>query len=64
MLLNAAKGGQGYSFYRFQVIKEKPTGGKITPSPTQIRVKKVKRVPQKSNLATRFFVFCKLLYVN
>ena len=33
MLLNAAK-FQGYSFYRFWVIKEKPTGGeegKITP---------------------------------
>ena len=32
MLLNAAK-FQGYSFYRFLVIKGKPTGGKITPSP-------------------------------
>ena len=32
MLLNAAK-SQGYSFYRFWVIKRKPTGGKITPSP-------------------------------
>ena len=38
MLLNAAK-FQGYSSYRFWVIKEKPTdgdgggGGKITPSP-------------------------------
>ena len=32
MLLNAAK-FQGYSFYRFWVIKEKPTGGgdKTTP---------------------------------
>ena len=40
MLLNAAK-FQGYSFYRFWVIKRKPTGGwgKITTSPlTQIRV--------------------------
>ena len=36
MLLNAAK-QQGYSFYRFWVIKVKPTGGKITP--TLIRVK-------------------------
>ena len=37
MLLDAAK-CQGYSFYGFWVIKEKPTGeGKITP--TQIRVK-------------------------
>ena len=32
MLLNAAK-SQGYSFYRFWVIKGKPTRGKITPSP-------------------------------
>ena len=31
MLLNAAK-YQDYSFYRFLVIKGKPTGGKITPS--------------------------------
>ena len=40
MLLNAAK-CQGYSFYRFWVIKEKPTGrGEgITPHNTQIRVK-------------------------
>ena len=44
MLLNAAK-CQGYSFYRFWVIKGKPTGDKITPLPltttttTQIRVK-------------------------
>ena len=38
MLLNAAK-CQGQSCNRFWVIKEKPTGGKITPSPTQIRVK-------------------------
>ena len=30
MLLNAAK-FQGYSFYRFWVIKGKPLGGKITP---------------------------------
>ena len=42
ILLNAAK-FQGYSFYRFWVIKEKLTGGrgegKITPPPlTQIRV--------------------------
>ena len=34
--LNAAK-FQGYRFYRFWVIKGKPTGDKITP--TQIRVK-------------------------
>ena len=38
MLLNAAK-CQGYSFYRFWVIKGNPTGdAKITPSPTLIRV--------------------------
>ena len=34
---------QGYSFYRFWVIKAKPTGGgagvKLPPFPTQIRVK-------------------------
>ena len=30
MLLNAAK-CQGYSFYRFWVIKAEPTVGKITP---------------------------------
>ena len=41
ILLNAAK-CQGYSFYRFWVIKWKPTrwgGCKITPPPIQIRVK-------------------------
>ena len=44
MLRNAAK-CQDYSFYRFWVIKGKPTGGgggggKFTPLPaTQIRVK-------------------------
>ena len=40
MLLNAAK-YQGYSFYRFWVIKGKPTGGrvKLCPFPTHIRVK-------------------------
>ena len=38
MLLNAAK-CQGYSFYRFWVIKGKQRG-KTTPPPTQIRVKK------------------------
>ena len=33
MLLNAAK-FQGYSFYRFWVIKGNPSGGdKITPTP-------------------------------
>ena len=39
MLLNAAT-FQGYSFYRFWIIKGKPTGGrgKINPTPTQIRV--------------------------
>ena len=39
MLLYAAK-GQGYSFYRFWVIKGKPTGGGLKlPHSTQIRVK-------------------------
>ena len=38
MLLNAAK-FQGYSLYRFWVIQGKPTLGKITPTPTRIRVK-------------------------
>ena len=39
MLRNAAN-CQGYSFYRFRVIKGKPTGGNITPpSSHQIRVK-------------------------
>ena len=40
MLLYAAK-LQGYSFYRFWVIKEKPTRGKITLPLTQIRVNKL-----------------------
>ena len=40
MLLKAAK-CQGYSFYRFWVIKGKPTrGSKLPHSPIQIRVKK------------------------
>ena len=50
MLLNAAK-FQRYSFYRFWVIKGKPTwggGGEITPPPTQIRVKIYKPVFFKS----------------
>ena len=38
MLSHVAK-CNGYSFYRFWVIKGKPTGGKIIPSSTQIRVK-------------------------
>ena len=38
MLLNAAK-FQGYSFYHLWVIKGKPTGGKLPPPLTQIRVK-------------------------
>ena len=39
MLLNAAK-CQGYSFYRFWVIKGKPTGGELHLHipPPQIRV--------------------------
>ena len=36
-LLNAVK-FQGYSFCRFWVIKEKPTGGKITPSLLPLRL--------------------------
>ena len=40
LLLNATK-CQGYSFYRFWVIKGKQRG-KTTPPPTQIRVKKAK----------------------
>ena len=35
MLLNAAK-FQGYSLYRFWVIKRKSTGGKITPAPPRL----------------------------
>ena len=38
MLLNAAK-FQGYSFYRFWVIKENPTGEGVKLPPTQISVK-------------------------
>ena len=40
MLLNTAK-FQGYSFYRFWVIKEKPTGGvKLTPpSPPRLELR-------------------------
>ena len=38
MLLNAAK-CQVYSFYRFWVVKGKPTGGKIT-SPPRLGLKK------------------------
>ena len=50
MLLNAAK-FQSYSFYRFWVIKRKPTGGvKLPPAPpppstTQIRVKSNMLIP-------------------
>ena len=40
MLLNTEK-CQDYSFYCFWVIEGKPTGGKITPVHTQIRVNKV-----------------------
>ena len=52
MLLNAAK-FQGYSFYRFWVIKGKPTGGggKITPPlpvPPRLGLRKV--TVQESNL--------------
>ena len=42
VILNAAK-YQGYSFYRFWVIKEKTTGGRVKlPPHTQIRVKNYK----------------------
>ena len=34
----------GYNFYRFWVIKGKPTRGKITPA-TQIQVKPMKYEP-------------------
>ena len=37
MLLDAAK-FQGYSFQRFWVIKEKPTGGVKSPPPRQPRL--------------------------
>ena len=49
MLLNAAK-FQGYSFYRFWVIKGKPTGGggKITPHPLCI--------PLRGNAVYIFFI--------
>ena len=44
IVLNAAK-CQGYSFYRFWVIKEKPTreGKSIPPPPSQIRVNNERR---------------------
>ena len=38
MFLNTAK-SQGYSFYRFWVIKGKPTGGKVTPYPFRLGLK-------------------------
>ena len=53
MLLNAAE-CQGYSFYRFWVIKEKPTGGVKLPH-TQIRVKDVlNRMILKKTWVRRF----------
>ena len=44
MLLNAAK-FQGYSFYRFWVIKRKPTGGggKLPTHPPRLRLMKLDR---------------------
>ena len=51
MLLNAAK-FQGYSFYRFWVIKGKPTRGVKLP-PTQIRV----------NVNTEIQSFARQLYL-
>ena len=53
MLVNAGK-FQGYSFYRFWVIKGKPTWGIELPTPTQIRVKMNKSV----YVASRTYQFC------
>ena len=47
-----------------KLLRKNLQGVKLLPPPPRLGLKKVKRVPQKSNLATRFFVFCKLLYVN
>ena len=47
MLLNAAK-CQCYNFYRFWVIKGKPTGGCKSTLPTQIRVKKLKNFSENN----------------
>ena len=51
ILVNAAK-CQGYNFYRFWVIKGKPTRGKITPAP-QIQVKPMKYEPTVFVLLTK-----------
>ena len=57
MLANATK-CQSYSFYRFWVIKRKPTrgGDKITPPPTHtpIRVKKIADITLKDRLENIF----------
>ena len=56
MLLNAAK-WQGYSFYRFRVIKGKPSRGREEvklPPPTQIRYK---NIYFQEHLRELFFLF-------
>ena len=59
MLLNAAK-CQGYSFYRFWVIKEKPAGrGEAKITPTKIRVNM--NIASKGLLEAFFMLFCLLL---
>ena len=63
MFLNAAK-LQGYSFYRFLVIRENHQGGNNPPNPpppTQIRVNryffKEDIFPSPSNFSERFWFF-------
>ena len=57
ILLNAAK-FQGYRFYRFWVIKGKPTGGRVKlPPPTQIRVKRSTITKKYINSANSFLMF-------
>ena len=57
MLLNSAK-CQGYSFYRFWVIKGKPTGGKITPPlhPPRLGLRDIQR-SMSMLLDTRFHIW-------
>ena len=55
MLPNAAK-YQGYSFYRFWVIKGKPTGGKITPPPPSSKQISVKNIFFTEHLWASAFV--------
>ena len=65
MLLNAAK-FQGYSSYRFWVIKGKPTGGggvKLPPPPphpTQIRVNL--SFNSEDNLSFNFYIIPRLSF--